>query len=368
MALDLRKNKTPVPNPAPAQNSPIPLPPMPGGLPMPAGAVLKLTQTEREQLEALGWKDGDPVPNIADAIAAIQNDAASYLPDPNMPQVPMPKEIDIRSLSPERRAALQQEMQKMMADDLRLQQIQAQQLEDPTNPEVNRQIESLLSGNNEVKLVPPTPRQETSEPAPAGSSASMLQPAAAAPQASLTGADMTVLCRNCNHVADKDPIEVTEEDKKAFVLMMITGKPFVKQYDLLNGAVQVIFRSLSRVELDLAVSQTGCDMRDNLIASANDFLRTNQNYEMAMSLRRIQAGNQTVRDFEDSLDTVKWDAPLPGQPLQTVLKTYAPYVMEAVGSASTYRLISQLYVRFYTLLRRLEENCFNADFWKGIDT
>ena len=345
---------------------------------MPAGSVLKLSKSEREQLEALGWKDGDPVPNIADAIAAIQNDAANYLPDPDMAQVPMPKEIDIRTLSPERRALLQQQMSQMIESDKRLQQIQAQQLDDPTNPEVNRQIESLLSSSgNEVKIVPPTPKQETPQPAetfgqfsqaPAGSSASMLQPDAAPLAPSVTGADVPLLCRNCYHVADKDPIEVTDEDKKAFVLMMVTGKPFVKQYDLLNGAVQVIFRSLSRAELDMAVTQTGCDMRDNLIAGANDFLRTNQNYEMAMSLRRIQAGNQTVQEFPDSLDEVAWDAPAAGQPLQTVLKEYAPHVMQAVGSASTYRLISQLYVRFYTLLRRLEENCFNADFWKGIAT
>lgn len=366
--LDLRK-KAVVPSPAaPSVVPPSGLPQLPiSGLPPAPGTILNLSPSERAQLEAMDWKEGEPVPNVADMVEQIKRDAESQLPDPNMPMVAQPREIDITALPPEKQAALKVQMRQMIEDGKRLQALQAEQLENPTSPDVNKAIEQLLAGDGtQYNIVPPTEKPKPAA-APQPAVAPAPTPTAMPTTGMATAADVATLCKNCNHLVDKDPIEVTPEDKHNFLVMMMTGAPFTKTYEMLGGNLRVTFRSLSRAELDMAIQQAGCDTRDGVSASQVDFFRNVQNYEMFLSIRQIRSLSD-VTDFPNSIKEVDVDPLEPGQPYQTPLKTYAPHVADSIGSASMFRMVTMLYGRFYAMLRRLEENAFNADFWQGIGT
>lgn len=359
--IDLRK-KAPTPNPAAAMPvSTQPLPRLPG-LPMEPGTVLNLSQTELDQLAALNWKKGDPIPNVAALIEDIKRDAEANLPDPNLPMVARPREIDIRTLPLEKQQQLQKAAAEMMEADRRLTELQQQHVDNPSSPGINAQIDQVLNGgHDQFQVVPPTPQQ----PKPVA----VVEAVATAAEPSMrTAAPAPEFCKNCNHKTDQDPIEVTAEDKKNFLAMMIGGGLFMKQYELFGGQVQVTFRALTRAELDMAITQAGCDVQAGIVPNNSDFFRVAQNYEMVLSLRQIRSANGHQNDFPSSLDDVEVDPPEAGQPRQTKLKDYAPHVFAQIGSASMLRLTAMLYGRFYSTVRRLEENCFNADFWHGIET
>jgi len=371
--LDLRKNKPAAPNPAPQQVRPLPIPGSAnglGGLPQPQGTVLKLTKTEQDFLEGLDWKPGDPIPDVATMLEQVRTE--EVLPDPNMPRVPRPLEININDLPPEKQAELKRGVATAIENTKNLAALAEHHVADPTNPEVNRQIDALRmgSGSDQFHVPAPPPQPAQYQVAPPPVAAPHTQPPVPAREDSSlqTMAAVDSICNNCHQDPNADVIEVTEDDKLNFLTMMITGAPFLKEYPLLGGKAVAVFRSMSRLEFDLAITQAGCDSRDGLIPNPAEFFRAIQNYEMVISLHQVRTdGGQTI-SLPLSVAEVAYDKPEPGEKFQTVLKSYAPYVMDQVSSASMFRLLSALYLRFNALIRRLEAASFNADFWAGIKT
>jgi hypothetical protein len=57
-------------------------------------------------------------------------------------------------------------------------------------------------------------------------------------------------CPNCNCLLTFDPVEVSKENRKAFLLSVISGKPYTETTSVFGGAVSVTFRALSSDEKD----------------------------------------------------------------------------------------------------------------------
>jgi hypothetical protein len=222
----------------------------------------------------------------------------------------------------------------------RLNEAEARQIPNTQTPDVNRAAEELLTGT--------ATQVDVSEP-PALS----------------TAAKVPELCPNCGFKPDAEVLEVSDSDKSGFLAMLIGGARFKKVYPLLGGKLTVVFRSLTRAEMELSLVQASYDDRDGLFATQYEYFRAHRNYEMVLALDRI--GSETSLEVFPEPGDVKWDAPLAGQPAQTVLSVYYPHVMEThFESASILRMVSLLYERFTGLVRRLEANMQNPDFWKGI--
>ena len=94
---------------APPAGQGVPVSGMPGikgTLPLPTGGALSvksLTKAEREGLEAIGWKEGEPVPSdLADQLAVIKKEMEQEqipLPiDPATPPLKMPEPVAITDL------------------------------------------------------------------------------------------------------------------------------------------------------------------------------------------------------------------------------------------------------------------------------
>lgn len=343
MSLDLRKlGKTAVApaNPAPPAGS-VPAPAIfrNGQLPLSPGSSLILSPEEQATLDSLGWAKGDPVPDVASLVDRIKSEAPDLSHISQLPAV-VASPVDITTLPKAEQDRLKAAMAESIDQLKRLNEAEARQIPNTQTPDVNRAAEELLTG---------TATQVDMSETPALS----------------TAAKVPELCPNCGFKHDVDVLEVSDSDKSGFLAMLIGGARFKKVYPLLGGKLTIVFRSLTREELELSLQQASYDDRDGLFATQYEYFRTHRNYEMVLALDRIEAG--------DSLDVfpapadVKWDAPLAGQPSQTVLSVYYPHVVEThFKSASILRMVSLLYERFTGLIRRLEANMQNPDFWKGI--
>lgn len=344
MPLDLRKTVKPTlapSNPAgPAGTVPAPAVFRSGQLPLAPGSNLILSPDEEKALEALDWKKGDPVPDVISLIDQIKSErpnleAFSLLPPASG------KVVDISDLP----QAEQDRLKAAMADSIeqlkRLNEAEARQIPNTQTPDVNRAAEAVLTGTATQVDVSDTPELKTA-------------------------AHVPEICPNCGFKPDDEVLAISDADKTAFLAMLIGGSRFKKAYPLLGGKLTVVFRSLTRDELEMSLRQSSYDDRDGLFATQYEYFRAHKNYEMILALDQLESGS-SLEAFPEPAD-IAWDAPPVGQPTQTVLSVYYPHVMGAhFKSASILRMVSLLYERFTGLIRRLEANVQNPDFWKGID-
>lgn len=350
MALDLRKQTPVAPSSQPARPSQA----LPGnGLPLPTGSVLSLSPEEEATLKKLNWKKGDPIPDVAAAIAQIKLEEQTAMPDASLPPVVPGKVVDFADLTPEQQQKLEQDVASMIEAGKRLEAIQSSLVDQPSDPSVNRAIETLQAGRDQFNVTM-TPEVKTEDE----------------PDTMRTAADVKHICDNCGwgEETEQSVVEVTDLDKQNFLSSVIGGSRFVREYTLFGGQVVVAFRSLTQRETDLIITQTAYDDSNGelpQVAYDYEFMRRVNNYKMVLSLCRIKLGEKVERLPE--ISEVKADPKNADGKPQTSIKDYYKYVMETcLDNESLFRSVLVLRDRFANLQRRLEANMFNADFYKGI--
>ena len=366
-ALDLRK-KQPVPAPKANAINVGNIPKMPGsGMPLPAGTVQRFLPAEAAALEAVGWTEGDPIPDLSSLIAAIKADNEAPPVIDLGTAVKKPVEQDINDLPPEQRAKLLSDVQEMIARGKALAEQQQNSLAEPSADGVNEAILQASTGQERFRVTLNKPEVKKASETPADTATPATE--AEQPTESPTGLDAgPERCTNCgfDHKSDT-PADVTEEDKRGFLAMLHGGR-FIKEYEIYGGTVKITFRTLTQKELDMTLVQTGCDMRNGLVTIPTDaeYMRRVQNYEQVLAIHRIVVGNkvETMPELKDVLV----DTPKPDDPINTPLSAYYTYVMDNyVESSTMLRLITVLHMRFKALVQRLELNMHNVDFFSGIE-
>lgn len=325
-----------------------------GQLPLPVGTPMRidanqLTPLERQQLEQLGWKEGQPIPdNLADLVdaakSAVQStDPSQLLPpgDPNTPPLQLPKEISIEELSPEHRRQIQQ----VIADA-------AEQLKQPANPgptvpggpgvrEAAQNITHRQIQLEDDRHERPVPEEKPEQPGTAN-----LGP------------------RHCPHcdwdLAVADTIEVTDDDKYAFLMSSLGGQPFQKIYQLLNGRLTVTLRQLRVDEVDACYRQVYHDRQLNRFEAMADFVEWVRRYRLCLELVDFRSSENLVA-FPESLAGWQHDVP-EGEPtkLPAILQEVQ---QEVLKTESLYRMVGILAGKFNRLVAKLEANVENSDFY-----
>lgn len=365
-SLDLRRHTTP---PAPAAPPAPKGMPINAGMPLPAGQILRLTPEEEQTLLAVGWAPGQPIPNMAEALAAVRQDMEHPpLPSADLPPLQLPAELDIASLPEDRQAELRRGVQAMIQAEQERMQREAQRITDPGAPELNDTIETVAAGREQFKVTLTRPAASAAPAAP-GPEPAAAESAPVDPPAS-AGADVgKSACAYCGFAGTADSLtDPSAQERQDFVTMMLTGARMIKSYDMLNGAVRVAFKTLTRAELDMALTQAGCDQRDNKIPDQGEFFRRVQNYEMVLALHSIgMAGHKLVTlPFIADVQVSPREA---GEPFQTPLADYYDYVTtNHITTSAMLRTITVAYNNFNAMVRRLEGNVENPDFWSGIGT
>lgn len=181
-------------------------------------------------------------------------------------------------------------------------------------------------------------------------------PAPAADDAG-TGIDMPVKhCPRCKwDLRRSDLLDVTREDKLAWIASL-HGARYRKSYTLLDGHLQVVFRSITSKETEAVFHQTRLDFQDRAI-DFGAFTSEAHQYRLTLSLESVS--------FSDG---VKLVVPAPaaaaGDPGLKALREYV--AASVLASESLARVVYRKFADFQRLIEWMEENSDNPDFMKEI--
>lgn len=351
------------------------------GTPLPVGKVM-MTPDTRKQMEAMGWKDGDPIPvNLAQKVSEVQAryqeelaTARVSLPPNHVP--PRIKLVDIATLPPE----AQRELRDFMAEAAQLgveeqarQAAEAQiegQIPANASPGV---VEAIRTSARAAQQAGPTavvaPMRPRPAPSPAPEPAVAPAPATpeAAPEEAATVAGgsqaQPTHCPRCQwDMSMAFELTPTEDDRSNFVAALLGTSRFRKMIPLLDGKLQLTFRSLTAREAELLFSQLRTDIRADLVVTDADYFTKLQVYRMVMGLEKIVSEDRIVAEVPEIL-TVPFTAE-EGKSLLTQMEAW--FWESAVPQEPLRRIVAQHHRAFQRLVETLEAQTSEPDFWKGI--
>lgn len=175
-------------------------------------------------------------------------------------------------------------------------------------------------------------------------------------------------CPHCNYdlVHPREPIPIEASDRLAYLLAMDHGQRFVKEVVLYGGRMQVVFRSLTPRESDLAYRQTVLDsseaQRDSSLPTSGEGWYNLMIYRLALGLQSIsttQGGKLEIEPFGSFMAQK--------QPGESDLRAYARTVLEAAfPTENLRRVIGDLFFKFDLLIERLDAQALEDPFWQAI--
>jgi len=372
------------PQAAPASGVPLPSPLMFGGLPvpLPAGQSVSLTDYEKRGLAALGV-EGPPPSGLADEIARLnakyRDQITERLPDgvdaSRKPLAP-PAEIDFSKMPEAYRIEVQQFVAAARQRDAQAQAI-ASSVIPGAGSGVNEAIAATFARGPALPVNDDLPeRRSAAAPAPAAApaAASTQKPEAPpaeapAPATGQTGGFPALeRCPHCNwDLSREDPLEVSDDDKIAYLAQIVGGDRFRKRVSLFGDRMHVGFRSLTSREADLAYRQVACDTRDSVreqILPETDELWGNlMSYRLALGLEYVESAEQGRIEVVP-IDEATLDPPSAGH---TKLRPYFQYVIENVlVTDDLRRAVGDAHHLFQHSLDKLDANATNQSFWRAI--
>ena len=142
-------------------------------------------------------------------------------------------------------------------------------------------------------------------------------PVAEKKQESLAGAARKQeKCPRCNHQLDQPVIEISADDKYAFIASTIGGRRFTKEYNFFDGNIRVVFRELTPLEANFALRQLDIDVKNNEIVGEYDYYRKLVDYRLVMSLSLFQRKEKAPVELAEvatlKYDKTKSETPVPG--------------------------------------------------------
>jgi|GEM_PF-4213818 len=175
-------------------------------------------------------------------------------------------------------------------------------------------------------------------------------------------------CPRCGwNMQQKFDVDISDVDKEDFLVTLLGGNRFTRDYEIAGGKMVVRLRSLLADENFLIQRQLLLDQNaGEILSEAEWFLRYSE-YRMACSLEAIldKTGKPVV--LNPILADVKFTPP-ENQPNQTALPTARQFVnTKALAHEVARRLISTHLRRFQRLVEALEAMALEPSFWNGIE-
>jgi len=213
-----------------------------GKVPRSAANGTRLTPMEKQVLDAGGWKEGDPIPDLTDTVlakrltaeaaaigkAAANTEGLTPVP-PNTPPIVPPEIRDISELAPAERAQYYQTMAELAEVEAKIANakngtVSAQSAIDMTIPGMQQAVATVSQAENAAPEPAPTASPET--PAP------------------------VTICPRCGADVTAAVQLPTRIDIQNYVQAVLGGQRFYKAYQLFGGKLDIVFRSLLPAEED----------------------------------------------------------------------------------------------------------------------
>jgi hypothetical protein len=413
--------KQPVPPPPVAAVAP----PAPGGGKLPVQDVV-LSTRDKEQLSAVGWKEGDHIPpDFAQKIKEAQRRSVAdtdQARDDLIQQgreaggrVKVGRELNLSDLPEAEQAKLQKVLadyqQQVVADQAQQAAVDAQEAKvvqhaDPSVQQAHRVAIAADEQLPEVEIrMPDTPPKVEDLPpqlrpregavvggaeniAPFVTDPNVLRPPQqgvdfdqarqdrdaeqqlqeAGDAVDAGGAPTPTHCPRCLFdVRTPWELEVEDADKELFVAVILGGSRFSKTIAVMGELLRITYRSLTSPEVDLCFRQLGLDLRQGKLLDDAQYFMQLQAYRLVMSVDRVETGNNECLVEIPPIFEIEYDPPAADEHEETRLIPMVKWFNEtAVTQESLRRIIAQHHRQFQRLVEALEAMTTEPDFWSGI--
>jgi hypothetical protein len=370
-------------NVAPSANEAFPAhvdgPPIPAGNPI---FITNPTDGERKVLTDAGWDGNSPVPdNFAEIREAALQQAVNFdtMPLPVAPDTPALKitEVALEDLPPEEQERYRTVMKSVLdgaQNEKELQNELATAAASGVTNDVLAAMRAAAPNKNQPQLVNDTAdanyttgQEKTTEyKFSDAETQKMTASTADDPDAEITPEELHAqFCSRCGFPkSNQDEVEVTQRDKFLYIQSLLGMAPMVKPYQLLDGNLSVIIRSLMTWEVDEIFKQMAIDVKKGRVITRQEELEMLNRYRMCLQLRSLELGNKPI-SFPATLK--EWNLKeSDGEGL--LFYAWQRFQGSVDLHESLHRTLSRIVGDFNMTLSKLEDNSKNEDFWKAIET
>lgn len=173
-------------------------------------------------------------------------------------------------------------------------------------------------------------------------------------------------CPRCDWDMRQDyEVKIDDVDKENFLATILGGTRFKKEYSILKGRYQIVFRSLLAEENKKIHRQLVLDRNDNQIFSDTEWFLKFFEYRLACSIDTVLVDGKpiavvpTLDDLTAEKLPVKTDDPtLPG-----LIRLHNYVIKEVFSAEITRRLVGKHFREFQRLYEALEAMALEPNFW-----
>lgn len=364
-----------------------------GTMPFAPGEVITtdikdLTPQERADLTALGWTPGMVIPadlarKIAAAKAAVTEDIRAGIQqmEASGHVLQPPKVVDINDLPQEHKDALAKSI-KDAQDSTNIEKLRA--MHQAAVATIDPKIKGILDKSKNIEIyddrvkeeepvAKEAPPRRQPQPPPTPES---FEKANATSETADKPAETGVALTNCPHcnwrLADEEPAQPGEDDKLNFANAVWDGSPFFKQYTLMGGKIDVIYRTLTVKQAEVAMTQIAIDQKKGRCFSVNDMWERLMSYRTVLGILKIKIGGETL-DVGAQCDSILQVPVDLGENVEEGDDTQLVQIMEqltsykALKNEFVWRMIRDNFKRFSRLYELLEARADDESFWKAIE-
>lgn len=348
-----------------------------GNLPLKPAQVY-ISDDTSQQLQAIGWKPGDDVPEgLPEAVEIVNRKFAGEkaTADAEMAalagttRMKVPDPVDIRKLPPAAIAELSQFM--AMAKDWQKQQTEQANIRPELLQGINNAQQAANAGPRPKTefLVDTAPPQVTQSAPPVFEQAATTPPPQPTPPVSETGTTSERHeCERCgwdNRVPFN--IEATDEDIRTFCVAVLSGQRFHKQIGLFGNRLLVTFRTLTAKESQLIFTQLRYDAENGAVKTDVEYLARMAVYRLMLGTKSIVRADNSVMLEIDELDKIGYVKPPVGSKQTELVEMYEWFTGESEAKhEDLFRILGREHERFQRLQELLEARTADPNFWNGI--
>lgn len=348
-----------------------------GHLPLKPAEVYVSDDTGK-QLEAIGWKPGDDVPEgLPDAVEIVRKKFAGEKATADAEVAAIgatnrlrpPDPVDIRTLPEAAKAELAAFMAQAREYKKQQERAAAESMMHPGMAEAINAAERVSQPKTEfmVELPDQQPQPTPQPPQPQVKQAAPL-PLAEEPAVSQTGAAAeTYECQRCGW--DRrvpNNVEPTEDDIRSFCVAVLSNKRFFRHVTLLGGRLELIFRSLTTNESQMVLTQLRYDVEQDGLRTDVEYLARMAMYRLALGTHRIVRADGSVLYDGPEITKIPYDPPADGRKETPLAPLLQWFMAEGVTNEDLLRVIGREHESFQRLQEKLEARTADPNFWTGI--
>lgn len=375
------------PRPVTSTPPPGPLPSFPnragtGNLPLPVGRAV-LSDTVRQELSLVGWKDGDPIPpDLGEQLQRLQQaalseheqfdisqhpDVVGRKPRINMVKIselPIEQQqqvaVALQTYKQEQLVATQVAAAERAADASIGPHIQGEQREIMRDQILHSDAayQQSLASQQAAVIIDDRPKSTTEQSATTAAVQPLPNGISDVPTSGVTASP--VHCPRCrwpvNNAFEVVPSEI---DKQTFIAAIITNGRFTKTYSLLGGKIQLELQSLTAEDVAIIQDHLTLQVRAGRIAGNDEYILHMHECRLLYSVKTVRTANQLLYSYIQPAPQTA------GQ--QTAITTLREQFDANVKAEPLRRIIGTTHSQFQRLVELLETMVGDPDFWNGIE-